>query len=216
METICYSSQSGSVQYYCQLNYTKSQVSSWSRIVSKLSGISDKKASVLKPIRFPAASELLRQWWTSQRHFQNLVRFAWFRYGTTVAQNPKDEFSAESCERWQAFSFRKTNSVGPDSFPGWTIKVYTLYCWPVSTFRLFQFRRGICANYNTTWKKTMGDEPKHWQRDSPLLRPWYHEADLKYPKDFSPMTRSIGSFEDCGYEAEMGKSSIDHLNLIDF
>ena len=62
----------------------------------------------------------------------------------------------------------------------------------------------------------MEDEPKHWQRDSPLLRPWYHEADLKYPKDFSPMTRSIESFEDCGYEAEMGKSSIDHLNLIDF
>ena len=27
----------------------------------KLSGISDKKASVLKPIRFPAASQLLRQ-----------------------------------------------------------------------------------------------------------------------------------------------------------
>ena len=51
----------------------------------------------------------------------------------------------------------------------------------------------------------MQEEPKHWQLDSPLLRPWYHEPDLKYPKDFSPMTRSIGSFEDCGYEAEMGE-----------
>ena len=88
--------------------------------------------------------------------------------------------------------------VGPSRY-----QTSTLAC--LTFFRLFQFRRGICTNYNTTWKSTMTEEPKHWQRDSPLLRPWYHEPDLEYPKDFSPMTRSIGSFEDCGYEAEMGK-----------
>ena len=73
----------------------------------------------------------------------------------------------------------------------------------VGPARLFQFR-DECNFYNNSWNE-QEVEPEAWKFQSPLMRPWFHNNNTRYPDDWISKTPEVdNNFPSCGYEAEMG------------